>query len=149
MRHLVKMYEKPSISEFKHALVDGDVDRMIIQKALNVATKKNVVVHCIDTDVFIAFLHHFDISGNSIVMTKNKDFALLKKLYLLQMMTWDNVYWSVMPYLDVTLCQLPLVWESWRLLTNLRNLLTGEVLQKSSMYKCRYWVTFFLHFLDF
>ena len=81
------MYEKPSISEFKHALVDGDVDRMIIQKALNVATKKNVVVHCIDTDVFIALLHHFDISGNSIVMTKNKDFALLKKLYLLQMMT--------------------------------------------------------------
>ena len=81
------MYEKPSISEFKHALVDGDVDRMIIQKALNEATKKNVVVHCIDTDVFIALLHHFDISGNSIIMTENKDFALLKKLYLLQMMT--------------------------------------------------------------
>ena len=60
VRHLVKMYEKPSISEFKHALVDGDVDRMIIQKALNVATKKNVVVHCIDTNVFIALLHHFD-----------------------------------------------------------------------------------------
>ena len=87
MRHLVKMYEKPIISKFKHALVDGDADRMIVQKALNEATKKNVVVHCINTDVFIALLYHFDISGNSIVMTKNKDFAVLKKLYLLQMMT--------------------------------------------------------------
>ena len=74
------MYEKPSISEFKHALVDGDVDRMIIQKALNVATKKNVVVHCIDTDVFIALLHHFDISGNSIVMTTKQGLCSIEKV---------------------------------------------------------------------
>ena len=57
----------------KHALDDGDANTMIVQQAM--------------IDVFIALLHHFDISGNSIVMTKNKDFALLKKLYLLQMMT--------------------------------------------------------------
>ena len=52
----------------KHTLDDGDVDTMIVQQALNEATKNNVIVHCINTDIFIAFLHHFDISGNSIVM---------------------------------------------------------------------------------
>ena len=43
----------------KHALDDGDADTMIAEQALNRATKKNVVVHCIDIDVFIALLPHF------------------------------------------------------------------------------------------
>ena len=34
---------------------------MIVLQALNKATKKNAVVHCIDTDAFITLLHHFDI----------------------------------------------------------------------------------------
>ena len=56
---------------------------MIVQQALNEATKKKGLVYCINTDVFLTLLHHFDISGNSTVMTKNKDFALLEKLCLL------------------------------------------------------------------
>ena len=80
VRGLVKMYEKPSISKFKHALVDGYADTMIVQQALNEATKKNVVVHCIDTDVFIALLHYFYISGNSIVMTKKQGLCSIEKV---------------------------------------------------------------------
>ena len=52
----------------KHALDDRDADTIIVQPALNEATKKNVLVHGIDTDVFIILLQHFDINGNSIVM---------------------------------------------------------------------------------
>ena len=80
VRGLVKMYEKPSISKFKNALVDGYADTMIVQQALNEATKKTVVVHCIDTDVLIALLHYFYISGNSIVMTKKQGLCSIEKV---------------------------------------------------------------------
>ena len=80
MRGLVKRYEKPSIPKFRYALVDGDANTMIVQQALNEATKKNVVVHCIDTDVFIALLHHFDISGNSVVMAKKQGLCSIEKV---------------------------------------------------------------------
>ena len=63
----------------KHALDDRDADTMIVQQALNEATKKNVVVHCIDTDIFIALLHHIDISGNSIVMTTKQGLCSIAK----------------------------------------------------------------------
>ena len=97
----------------KHALEDGDVDTMIVQQAM--------------IDVFIALLHHFDISGNSIVMTTKQGLCSIEKVVSALDDDLRQCYWSVMPYLDVTPCQLPLVWESWRLLTNLRNPLTGEV----------------------
>ena len=80
MRGLVKRYEKPSIPKFRYALVDGDANTMFVQQALNEATKKNVVVHCIDTDVFIALLHHFDINGNSIVMIKKQGLCSIEKV---------------------------------------------------------------------
>ena len=64
----------------KHALDDGDANTMIVQQALNEATKKNVVVYCIDTDVFIALLNHFDISGNSIVMTTKQGLCSNEKV---------------------------------------------------------------------
>ena len=53
---------------------------MIVQQVLNEATKKNVVVPFIDTDVFIALLHHFDISGNSIVMTTKQGLCSIEKV---------------------------------------------------------------------
>ena len=80
MRGLVKMYEKPSISKFKHTFVDRDADTIILQQALNKAAQKNVVVHCIDTDVFIALLHDFDINGNSIVMIKKQGLCSFEKV---------------------------------------------------------------------
>ena len=80
VRGLVKMYEKPSISKFKHTFVDRDADTIIVQQTLNKATQKNVVVHCIDTDVFIALLHHFDISGNSVVMAKKQGLCSIEKV---------------------------------------------------------------------
>ena len=64
----------------KHALDDGDADTMIVQQAMNEATKKNVAVHCIDTNVFITFLHHFDISGNSTVMTTKQALCSIEKV---------------------------------------------------------------------
>ena len=64
----------------KHALDDGGADTMIVQKALNVTTKKNIVVYCIDNDVFIALLHHFDISGNSIVMATKQALCSIEKV---------------------------------------------------------------------
>ena len=64
----------------KHALDVGDADTMIVQQALNEATKENVVFHCIDTDVFIVLLHHFDISGNSIVMTTKQGLCSIEKV---------------------------------------------------------------------
>ena len=74
------MYEKPSISKFKHTFVDRDADTIILQQALNKATQKNVVVHCIDTDVFIALLHDFDINGNSTVMIKKQGLCSFEKV---------------------------------------------------------------------
>ena len=50
----------------KHALEDGDVDTMIVQQAM--------------IDVFIALLHHFDISGNSIVMTTKQGLCSVEKV---------------------------------------------------------------------
>ena len=50
----------------KHALEDGDVDTMIVQQAM--------------IDVFIALLHHFDISGNSIVMTTKQGLCSIEKV---------------------------------------------------------------------
>ena len=53
---------------------------MIVQQALNEATKKNVVVRCIDTDIFIPLLHHFDISGNSVAMTTKEGLCSTEKV---------------------------------------------------------------------
>ena len=53
---------------------------MNVQQALIKATKKIVFVHCIDTDVFIALLHHFDVSGNSIVMTTLQGLCSIEKV---------------------------------------------------------------------
>ena len=64
----------------KHTLDNGDADTMIFQQALNKATKKNVVVHCINTKVFIALLHHFDIRGNSIVMKTKQELCSIEKV---------------------------------------------------------------------
>ena len=50
----------------KHALEDGDVDTMIVQQAM--------------IDVFIALLHHFHISGNSIVMTTKQRLSFVEKV---------------------------------------------------------------------
>ena len=50
----------------KHALEDGDVDTMIVQQAM--------------IDVFIALLHHFHISGNSIVMTTKQRLCFVEKV---------------------------------------------------------------------
>ena len=74
------MYEKPSISKFKHTFVNRDVDTIIVQQTLKKATQKNVVVHCIDTDIFIALLHHFDINGNSTVMIKKQGLCCIEKV---------------------------------------------------------------------
>ena len=63
----------------KHALDDGDADTMIVQPALNEATK-NVLVHGIDTDVFIVLLQHFDINGNSIVMRAKQGLCSIEKV---------------------------------------------------------------------
>ena len=95
VRGLVKMYEKPSISKFKNALVDGYADTMIVQQALNEATKKTVVVHCIDTDVLIALLHYFYISGNSIVMTKKQGLCSIEKVVSALDDDLRQCYWSV------------------------------------------------------
>ena len=50
----------------KHALDDGDADTMIVQEAM--------------IDVFIALLHHFDTSGNSIVMTTKQGLCSVEKV---------------------------------------------------------------------
>ena len=50
----------------KHALDDGDANTMIVQQAM--------------IDVFIALLHHFDISGNSIVMTTKQGLCSVEKV---------------------------------------------------------------------
>ena len=64
----------------KHALDDGDANTMIVQQLLNKAAKKNVLVHCIDTDVFFALLQHFDISENSRVMTTKQGLCFIEKV---------------------------------------------------------------------
>ena len=53
---------------------------MIVQQLLNKAAKKNVLVHCIDTDVFFTLLKHFDISGNSRVMTTKQGLCFIGKV---------------------------------------------------------------------
>ena len=80
LRDLVKMYEKPSTSKSQHALDDGDANTIIFQQVLNEATKKNFIVHCIDTDVFIVLLYHFDTSENSVVMTTKQGLCSIEKV---------------------------------------------------------------------
>ena len=109
VRDLTKMYEKPSTSKFQHALDDGDADTIIFQQALNKATKKNVVVHCIDTDAFIVLLYHFDTSENSVVMTTKQGLCSTEKVVSALDDDLRQCLFSHALSGCVTVCQLPLI----------------------------------------
>ena len=53
---------------------DGDADTLIIKEALTLAVASNVIVHSVDTDIFIALLHH---NSNA-----DTDLYQLEKLHL-------------------------------------------------------------------